>query len=239
MKPRIAITTGPEEEGGVYTRLRTDYLRAIDKAGGIPFVVSSIQPNDVPSILEGCDGILLSGGPDVDPEHFGEEAHENLGSVVRERDTYELALAREAVRRDVPLLAICRGLQVLNVALGGGLVQDIPSSLNTPLNHAHQGPRTDLVHEVEIEATSRLGALLGSKATEVNSFHHQSIGRVAPGLAVSARSPRDGVIEAAEAPDRRYAIGVQWHPENFWREHRFDRLFSSFTDAARAAWRSG
>lgn len=234
-RPRIAVTTGPEpiEDGGIYTRLRLDYLRAIDKAGGMPIVVSCVRAEDVSEILNLCDGLILSGGPDVAPDFFGEQPHPQLGSVVRERDDYELALAREAVTRDMPLLAICRGVQILNVALGGTLVLDIPSEVPHRVAHAHQGPRTDLAHDVRVSEGSRLHSLLGGLTKPVNSFHHQSIDRVADGLTINAVSPEDGVIEGAEMVNRKYAVGVQWHPENFWRTGEFDALFSGLVVASR------
>lgn len=232
-RPRVAITTGPgtDADEGVYTRLRLDYVRAVDKAGGIPLVITGVRPEDAGAILESCDALLLSGGPDVAPELFGEEPHERLGSVVRERDDYEIALAREAVARDMPLLAICRGIQVLNVAFGGTLVQDIPSEVETRLNHAHVGPRTDVVHEVDIEPGTRIESLLGSRRAGVNSFHHQSIDRVGERLAITGRAPEDHVVEAVEMPDRSWVVGVQWHPENFWRTGEFDPLFDGLVRA--------
>jgi putative glutamine amidotransferase len=234
-RPRIAITTGPgtDADEGIYTRLRLDYVRAVDKAGGIPLVITGVRPEDAGAILDSCDALLLSGGPDVAPELFGEAPHEKLGSVVRERDDYEIALAREAVARDTPLLAICRGIQVLNVAFGGTLVQDIPSEVETTLNHAHPGARTDVAHDVEIEPGARLESLLRARRTGVNSFHHQSIDRVAPRLAVTGRSPEDRVVEAVEMKDRAFVVGVQWHPENFWRTGEFDALFAGLVRAAR------
>jgi putative glutamine amidotransferase len=176
---------------------------------------------------------MLSGGTDVDPEIFGEVPHTALGRVDGPRDPFEITLAREAVRRDLPILGICRGLQVLNVAMGGTLIQDIPSDVPGAATHEAGENRVEIAHEVIIEPGSRLAQLLGATRVGVNSFHHQAAKRIGEGLMVSATSPMDGIVEGLEMPGRTFVVAVQWHPENFWRTSPvFDGLFTGFVEAA-------
>jgi putative glutamine amidotransferase len=183
--------------------------------------------------------LLLSGGTDVDPKIFGEVPHTALGRIDGPRDPFELTLAREAVRRDVPVLGICRGLQVLNVALGGTLIQDIPSDVEGALVHDTGDDRVVIGHDVVIESDSRLSQLLSTSRVGVNSFHHQAAKRLGEGLTVSATSPDDGVVEGLEMRERKFVVAVQWHPENFWKTSRaFDGLFAGFVEAARLAARA-
>jgi putative glutamine amidotransferase len=156
--------------------------------------------------------------------------------VDRRRDDFELALAREALRRDVPMLAICRGQQVLNVATGGTLIQDIPSEMKGAAKHDVSGRRSRRSHGVVVAPGSRLHGILGRETVPVNSFHHQSVARVGRGLVVSARCPEDGLIEGLEMPGRRFVVAVQWHPESFWDEpDSFQSLFDAHAAACRAA----
>jgi putative glutamine amidotransferase len=214
-----------------------DYVSAVGQAGG---GVRVLEVTDRPAeVLREVDGILLTGGADVDPALYGAERHTATVDAEPGRDAFELELARRALEADVPLLAICRGVQVLNVAAGGTLVQDIPSVFPAPLPHALPQPLDGPCHEVAIRAGSKLAGLLGFEqagACHVNSRHHQAIERVGDGLAVSASAP-DGVIEGLEKPDARFCIGVQWHPENFWRTGEFTALFNGVVEAARTARR--
>jgi putative glutamine amidotransferase len=213
-----------------------DYVSAVEQAGG---GVRVLEVTDHPSdVLREVDGILLPGGADVDPALYGAERHAATVDAEPGRDAFELELARRALEADVPLLAICRGVQVLNVAVGGTLVQDIPSALPASLPHAVPQPLDGPCHEVAIRGGSKLAGLLGSEQRHVNSRHHQAIERVGDGLTVSASAP-DGVIEGVEKPDARFCIGVQWHPENFWRTGEFTALFNGVVDAARTARRRG
>lgn len=223
---------GPATEAGRY------YAAAIEAAGGEvvwlePQAVSGADPLQ---LLGRLHGLVASGGVDVDPRHFGEEALPEAGVEVDPvRDTAELPLIRAALDSDLPLLGICRGVQIINVALGGTLVQDL-SLLGLPVA-AHQQRLAgkgllDLAHAVEIAAGSRLRALLGSERVEVNSFHHQAIRTPAPALVLTARAP-DGVIEALEHPGRRFVVGVQWHPERMVPTSSAQRrLFEAFVRAA-------
>ena len=188
---------------------------------------------DAPLVLDRLDGVLLSGGPDVDPGLYARAPHPKLGRVNRRRDEFELALVREAVRRNLPLLAICRGQQVLNVATGGTLLQDIPSELRGAGEHDAPGPRWQVAHDVQLLPHTRLRSILGRDTVAVNSFHHQAIDELGEGLSVSGRCPEDGVIEAVELTSRRFVIGVQWHPESFWnRTPDFAPLFEALVGAA-------
>jgi putative glutamine amidotransferase len=160
--------------------------------------------------------------------------------VNRRRDDFELELTREALRRDTPVLGICRGQQVLNVATGGTLVQDIPSTVAGAMKHEGKGPRHRPSHQVEVSASSRLRAILGQVTVSVNSIHHQAVERLGEGLVVSARCPEDGVVEGLEMPGRRFVVGVQWHPESFWnRAESFQPLFDAHVGACRAAAHAG
>jgi putative glutamine amidotransferase len=233
-RPAIGITISYDSKRPGFHLLREDYLRAVEQAGGLPFVLAPGRPEDAPELLGRLDGLLLSGGGDVDPSLFGEERHARVASVVRERDDFEIALARQALERDVPLLAICRGQQVLNVAAGGTLVQDIPSQVAGTVDHDPDVERWQTTHDVEIVPGTRLRAILGKDRLAVNSFHHQSVRDVGRGLVVSARSPEDAVVEGLEAPDRRFAVAVQWHPEGFWNQRdNFGALFEALVGTAR------
>lgn len=235
MRPVVGVTLGDGDEPGVHA-MREDYVRSVEQADAVPVVLPPVSPGDVPALLDRLDGVVLSGGVDVDPALYGQAPHPKLGRVNRRRDDFELALTREALRRDVPILAICRGHQVLNVATGGTLVQDVPSLIEGAVKHDGQGPRWRHAHRVEVTAPSRLRDILGQDALAVNSIHHQAVGRVGEDLVVSARCPEDGVVEGLEMPGRRFVVSVQWHPESFWnRPDTFQRLFDAHTEACRVA----
>ena len=183
------------------------------------------------------DGLLLTGGGDIDPALYGAQPHPSFVAAEPGRDAYEIALVRAALAADLPVLAICRGMQVLNVACGGDLVQDIPTEVNGALPHAVNEPRYALAHEVWVTATSRFAALMkdeleDGESCQVNSRHHQAVRHAGDGLEVVATAP-DGVIEALERPAARFCLAVQWHPENFWRTGEFRPLFEGFVEAAR------
>jgi putative glutamine amidotransferase len=192
----------------------------------------------LPGALEGCDGVLLTGGEDVDPAIYEAADRHPTVTVDRARDDYEIALTRAALERGLPILAICRGVQLLNVVGGGTLVQDLPSERPGALPHRPGGAADALAHDVVVTAGTTLEVLLGehldaSHAVAVNSRHHQSVQEVAPGFCVSAVA-RDGVIEAIEQAGPGFCLGVQWHPENFWRSGTFAELFRGLIAAAKA-----
>jgi putative glutamine amidotransferase len=213
-----------------------DYLASVEEAGARARVLEvSESPR---TVLAEIDALLLTGGGDVDPVFYGEDRHPLTDDAEPGRDEFEIDLARRAMSADVPLLAICRGAQVLNVAAGGSLIQDIPSAVQSDLTHSVAEPKDQPSHEIRIEQSSRLARALGPAVSpagscRVNSRHHQSVGRPGRDLVVSATSA-DGVIEAIERPGARFCIGVQWHPENFTRSGEFRPLFEAFVQAARA-----
>ena len=186
----------------------TEYVRAIEGAGGRPLLVPP-SADGVDETLDALHGILFSGGSDLDPGLYGQEAHPETVGIVKERDRAELALLEAALARDMPVLAVCRGSQVLNVALGGDLVQHLPDLVGDE-KHKHT-PGTFADHDVRLESGSRVGALLGERAP-VKSHHHQGFGRLGKGLTEVAWAD-DGTLEAVEDPSRRFAVGVLWHPE--------------------------
>jgi putative glutamine amidotransferase len=210
------------------------YIRALVEAGGAPLLIPSLMDKTLLRAVYGVlDGLLLSGGVDVDPAHYGEAAHPDLGEVDGERDETELALTRWAMEQDLPLLAICRGIQVLNVALGGSLYQDIQAQIPGAARHNWSSgyPRSHLSHPVVIEEETTLAGILGTTFLPVNSLHHQSVKEVAPALTVVARAP-DQVVEAVEAAGHPFAIGVQWHPEDLIASDvRAQRLFNALVQA--------
>jgi putative glutamine amidotransferase len=231
----VGVTLGDGDEPGVHA-MREDYVRSVEQAGAVPVVLPPVSPADIPALLDRLDGVLLSGGVDVDPLLYGQAPHPKLGRVNRRRDDFELALTRAALHRDVPILAICRGLQVLNVATGGTLVQDVPSLIGGAVEHDGSGPRWRRAHRVEVTPPSRLREILGQDALSVNSIHHQAVERIGDGLVVSARCPEDGVVEGLEMPGRRFVVSVQWHPESFWnRSDSFQMLFDAHAEACRVA----
>lgn len=212
-----------------------DYVTSVEQSGGR---VRVLEVSESPQAVVGeVHGILLTGGGDVDPVFYGEDRHPSVHDAEPGRDEFEIDLARRAMAMDVPLLAICRGAQVLNVAAGGTLVQDIPTAVSTELSHSITQPKNEVAHDVRVAAGSKLEVALGQAVSaahtcRVNSRHHQSVGRVGRSLAPSATAP-DGVVEAIEAPGSTFCIGVQWHPENFWRTGEFRGLFDSFIGEAR------
>jgi putative glutamine amidotransferase len=233
-KPVVGITFGDGERRGVHA-MREDYTRSVAQAGAVPLLLATLPPQDVPLAVDRLDGLLLSGGPDVDPGLYDRKPHQRLRRVSRRRDDFELALVREALRRDLPVLAICRGQQVLNVAMGGTLVQDIASELQGAVDHDPPGERWRRSHGVEVLADTRLRAILGWGSASVNSFHHQAVDRLGDGLVVAARCPEDGVVEGLEAPAARFALAVQWHPESFWNQpDSFRCLFDAHVEACRS-----
>jgi putative glutamine amidotransferase len=194
-----------------------------------------LSMTDPPS-LEGIDGLLFTGGGDVDPSHYGESPHPKTETPDATRDAFELELARLALANDAPMLAVCRGLQVINVAAGGTLIQDIASEVNQTLSHQIDAPLFAIAHEVWVARGSALSRvmqeqLVDGEVLQVNSRHHQAIRQPAAGFDVSATAP-DGIIEAIERRDSRFCIAVQWHPENFWRTGEFRSLFEEFVKAS-------
>lgn len=239
-RPRIGVVGATRKEAE--RKAFQVYVEAIEGAGGTPVPV---LPGAGLDTLDRVDGLVLTGGLDIDPREYGQDADPAMAvEVDAERDALELPLVREAVRRDLPILAICRGIQVLNVALGGTLIQDldVQRSGRQAWSHQQRKSRPDAsldatIHEVEVAPDSRLREIAGADRLGVNTFHHQAIAGVAPGLVVTAKAVEpDGPapIEAVEVPGCRWVLGVQWHPERMWRTgpaHR--RLFVELVRAAK------
>jgi putative glutamine amidotransferase len=230
MKPVIGITTyltratfGSWEEDTAL--VPADYVRAIDRAGGRPLLVPPSE-DAIEETLDALDGVIFSGGADLDPELYGQEPHPETTGVQGERDRAELALLQAALARDMPVLAVCRGSQVLNVALGGDLVQHLPEVVGDEKHKHTPGEYAD--HDVDVAPGTRLGSLIGNRAP-VKSHHHQGFGRLGDGLRESARA-EDGTLEALEDPSRRFALGVLWHPE----AGEDMRLFEALVEESRA-----
>ena len=217
-----------------------DYKQSILHVGGDVRLVDASMGVD--EALAGVQGLLLTGGDDVAPSRYGESAHATVVDAEPGRDEFEIGLIAGARARSLPIFAICRGIQVLNVAGGGTLEQDIPSNVHGALPHSLPAPpheSYELAHEVWLDKDTLLTRLMRERLSdadscEVNSRHHQAVKDLAAGLRVSATAP-DGVIEAIEDPDVPFCLGVQWHPENFWRTGEFRPLFEGFLEAAQNA----
>ena len=233
-QPIVAVTATTEIfRGRSRVRLNQAYTDAIAEAGMIPLVVPPFDPAFAAGIIGRLDGVVLTGGDDVGPAHYDADRHRETDPPHDARDACELALIAGAHASRLPVLAICRGLQIANVALGGTLVQDIPSERPSTLAHSRSDARTQRVHEVRVATGSRLAAALGTTTLDVNSSHHQSLDRIAAGLTVTATSP-DGIVEGAEwtVDDGWWLVGVQWHPEELTgTPEDWDRaLFRAFRD---------
>ena len=224
MPPIIGITatlkedvdTVAERPLGRFVRADLDYVEGVAGAGGAPVVLPPVgEESAAEALIHSLDGLLLSGGSDLDPSYYGEKPVSELGVTLPERDAFEMALVGLALRRGLPVFGICRGMQVLNVALGGTLYQDLPSQWEQDqLKHRQDTPKWQPTHEVRVSEGSYIAEVMGRESVKVNSYHHQGIRDLAEGLVVTGRSS-DGVIEAVEAEDlsERWLLGVQWHAE--------------------------
>jgi putative glutamine amidotransferase len=231
--PVVALSSTTKDIGGMMrVRLNEAYVDAVRAAGLIPLVVPPLEPTELASVLDAVSGIVLTGGEDIDPAEYGAEAGPKTDAPHRQRDKCEIALVRLAHERRVPTLAICRGIQVVNVALGGTLIQDIATECGTQIEHDQSENREMRVHDVTIDKTSMLGDAVGATRISVNSSHHQALARVAPGLIVSAMAP-DGIREGVEwKGDDWWMLAVQWHPEELVRDSaEWDRgVFRAFAE---------
>jgi putative glutamine amidotransferase len=232
VKPIIGIGSDVQRVEGHRDRAfaYTTYVDALRRAGAVPVLVPP-QPENAAEVVEGLDGLLLAGGEDCDPAVYGEEAHPTVEPMDPRRQSNDLALARAARARGIPTLGICLGLQVMNVAAGGTLVQDIDSQLETEIRHASI-PEDRARHDVMVEKGTKLAEILPAVELNVNSSHHQAIKGVADGLRVTAHAP-DGIVEGLEDPRHPFYLGVQWHPEDMSGEGSASTLFAAFVAAAR------
>lgn len=236
-RPLIGLTTytSKNEYGNPVVALATHYLHAVLQAGGMPVLIPNLLAEaEWRELYEHLDGIIFTGGGDIETGIFNGVDHPKVGGVDPARDTLELPLLRATADDGKPFLGICRGLQVVNVALGGTLFTDIADQLPGAAQHDwHEGfPRTHLAHPVRVEEGSRLAQLLNDPLPGVNSLHHQGIKNLAPGLTASAYAP-DGLVEAVELPGHPFGLAVQWHPEWLVEHESARRLFQAFVNAAR------
>lgn len=234
-KPLIGITSSyiKNQAGSLVCQLGQVYIDAIVHSGGIPLVIPvGISPEDLPALLDRLDGILLSGGGDIALERFDGTPHPSVYGVEPDRDDLEFRLLRQALERKLPLLAICRGIQVLNVAFGGDLYTHIQDQMERALKHDWfpDHPRDKIAHTVRIQKESLLHHILGQDEIRVNSLHHQGIARVGEGLTATAYAP-DDLVEGLEVVGARFALGVQWHPECLPSEPHSQALFDAFINA--------
>jgi putative glutamine amidotransferase len=242
MRPLIATTTTSYEDPGYRTpqiMLGSPYLAALEHLGGTPLLVTPAHDDgSIARLIDLADGLMLTGGEDVDPACYGQEPHAKLGAVNRARDRMEMAALERALERGIPVLAICRGIQLLNVALGGTLFQDLPSERAEGIIHEQDAPINERWHGARVAEGSRLAQIFGATDLFINSFHHQGINVLADRLHPTVWA-EDGLIEGVEGKDHPWMIGVQWHPERGEAETRGDRrhpdnrLFWAFLDAAR------
>jgi putative glutamine amidotransferase len=241
LQPLIAITCsrkiggswGEYDPGHFMDYTFDHYSRAVISSGGTPVLVpAACERGALERILAAADGLLLSGGPDVHPRFYGEEPEPGLGEVDEPLDRMELEAARTALEMDLPVFAVCRGIQVLNIAMGGTVFQDIERQVPDCIGHRQKTAKSTTTHTVKIERPSFLHDILRRRRIWVNGKHHQAVKDVAEGLVVAARAP-DGVVEALFAPKHRFVLGVQWHPEGTFAEDVFSRkLFAAFVLAA-------
>lgn len=235
-RPLIGITATPEalRYNGKRDTLSQFYSHAVEQAGGIPLILSTnLYLHSLTELRQKLSGILLSGGGDIDPKRFAGVESPRVDGVSHDRDELEFHLVKLSLETEWPLLAICRGEQVMNVALGGTLYTDIPSQFSTSLAHSTpiEKGRDFLAHEVTLEPATHLAGIVGTERLAVNSFHHQVIQTVAPALRVTAHAT-DGLVEGVELPDHPFFLGVQWHPECLTAHAEERALFAAFVQAA-------
>lgn len=228
MKPIIGLTMCDSDKK---LDINNAYLTSIEQAGGIPICIPNATLENVEALLNLVDGLVLIGGADIDPFLYNEEPHRHIGSVVRKRDDSDLLLMCKAFNRQMPVLGICRGQQIMNVAFGGTIIQDIPSEAENTLLHKQLSKRGELAHTVEVK-TPKFKEIFKEEKFRVNTFHHQSVGKLGEGLVASAVA-KDGIIEGIEHESHPYCAAVQWHPEELAPNGDIyaQRLFKSFIEA--------
>lgn len=234
-KPLIGVTPWYDYKKSL-TYIKKGYLEGILKAGGLPILIPAAADDTVlEEFIDRCDGFLVSGGPDVDAKYYGEDNMPYNGDISPYRDYIEIFIAKKAVEYNKPIFGICRGIQVINVAMGGTLYQDIGSQVKDRevIKHSQAAPRWYPTHDILIEKGSKVWQSFKGDCVGVNSFHHQAVRDAAPGFVVTSRAP-DGIIESIEHCSHRFAVGVQWHPELMWEEDAAHlKLFEDFVMAAK------
>ncbi len=229
----VSSSTSKNKAGSILCSVGQAYIQAIQRAGGIPLIIPvGIDPSNLQSLTSRLDGVLFTGGGDIRPQYYGGENHPKVSGLDLERDRLEFELLKPALEMDLPLLAICRGIQVLNVGLGGTLYTHIQDQLPGAIKHDWYPdfPRDRIAHTVSVVQESKLHYILGESEVSVNSLHHQGIEKLGHGLKPVATAP-DGLVEAVEVMDARFALGVQWHPECLPDSIPMQRLFKAFVDA--------
>jgi putative glutamine amidotransferase len=237
--PLIGITTKYNSSDGKFNhQLSTRYTDAVMAAGGIPVLIpAGLSAEQCTGLIDRLDGLLLTGGGDIDPVLFNGTPHNEVSDISVERDTVEIELVHQAIERNLPFLGICRGLQVVNVALGGTLYTHLPDQLPGVLEHSNDD-RDGLHHTVVLESDSRLAGIFGTTSLAVNSLHHQGIKDLAPKLHAAAHSP-DGLVEAVELTDHPFGLAVQWHPEELQRLDEQKAIFKALILAAETHRQAG
>jgi putative glutamine amidotransferase len=233
-KPLIGITLDSEQPGGYskfpWYAVRENYCDAVADAGGLPVPLPH-QPEIANSYLDMIDGLVITGGAfDVDPTLFGDKTRHETVVTKDRRTAFELAVTKGAIDRDMPVLGICGGQQLLNVVLGGTLIQHIPDEIENALAHEQPNPRDEPGHDITVKKNTLLHQIIGTETMSINSAHHQAVKTIADPVVINAMAP-DGVIEGIELPGKRFCLGVQWHPE-FSIDPGDKRIFNAFIDAA-------
>lgn len=236
MRPLIGIAPSIKQDGSYY-KVSADNMLSLEQAGGIPLVLPYLESDSMlEEAAERLDGLYLTGGHDIDPVYFNEEPHPSLGYFHPDRDRFEIKIIQKMLEKNKPILGVCKGAQMLNLAAGGDMYQDLLSQFEGELvQHSQKAARSTLVHEVELAEGSLIHRLIGSRVTRVNSYHHQANRTPGKDLAISGRA-QDRVAEAVESTKHRFALGLQWHPENLnvhLNHEPSRRIFEGFIEACR------
>ena len=233
MRPIIGVLAEIDDECN--TRVQNPYIHAIEKSGGIPILFPYVSDNEtIGRLVDLCDGFFFTGGADIHPKHYGEKAKESLGNLQEHRDEFEFRVFEKVIKTAKPILAICRGAQLVNIALGGTLYQDIPSELQTTISHRQSEPKFSPSHDVKIMINTPLYEMVRTAQIKVNSCHHQAIKTLGKGLEMMAVA-EDGIIEAVYASGERYLRAYQWHPERLFKTDVHNRMiFEDFVHACKS-----
>lgn len=242
MKPLIGITSSIDatDSGAQKEFLNDSYVQAVERAGGLPVIIpNTADPALQIEIVKRVDGVIISGGPDMDPRRYGARVSAKVSRIYPRRDAAEFSLIKYVIdETELPVLGICRGIQSINAVMGGDLIVDLPEEGYLIHGMANIYPRTEEAHDARIEKDSKLFGILGKEELGVNSYHHQAVRTIAPGFRATAYSIPDGVIEAMEIPGDRFVVGVQWHPEEMIHHEEQQELFRALVrEAANAMHR--
>ena len=233
MRPIIGVLAEIDNE--LSTKVLNTYIHAIEMSGGIPILFPYVvECKTIEHLIDICDGFLFTGGVDIDPKRYGEEASENIGEIQIHRDEFEFQVFEKVINTSKPILAICRGSQLVNVALGGTLYQDIPSEMKTNISHRQNEPKFSYSHDVRIIVNTPLYEMMGNERIKANSFHHQAIKTLGKGLEIMAVAD-DGIIEAVYSSGKQYIRAYQWHPEMLFKiDAQSRKIFENFIHACKS-----